>query len=163
MSATCADRCVGHCCRLFYLPYSPDELATRAATARVLAERGQATRIAVDAIQIAGMVREVAAHAPLADAVAVRSGFLHHCQPSVADGKVHWYTCANLREDGNCAIYAQRPRMCSAYPYGEACLYAECGSAAARAGTMGDGLARRDRYARPLDSLETLEAENAWR
>lgn len=45
-----------------------------------------------------------------------------------------WYTCRHLQPNGDCAIYARRPRMCSGFPYGARCLYRECTWDAARAG-----------------------------
>ncbi len=47
-----------------------------------------------------------------------------------ADGlprkKFHFYTCKNLQTDGKCGVYATRPQMCSAFPYGRRCNYARC-------------------------------------
>ena len=36
------------------------------------------------------------------------------------------FTCKNLRSNGDCGDYENRPWMCSAYPYGGACLNPEC-------------------------------------
>ena len=35
------------------------------------------------------------------------------------------YNCKHL-VDGNCAIYEDRPRMCSSYPNGRPCKIADC-------------------------------------
>jgi Fe-S-cluster containining protein len=36
------------------------------------------------------------------------------------------YTCRHLLGNKNCAIYENRPRMCSGYPYGKKCVYPGC-------------------------------------
>ncbi len=41
------------------------------------------------------------------------------------------YSCRHLLGNGDCGIYAQRPNMCSAYPYGHRCHLAGCTSSAA--------------------------------
>lgn len=38
----------------------------------------------------------------------------------------HWYRCKALKDNGDCGIYATRPRMCSEYPYGDRCKYTSC-------------------------------------
>lgn len=40
--------------------------------------------------------------------------------------KQYRYTCKHLTAQGDCAIYNNRPWMCSAYPYGEACTNKDC-------------------------------------
>jgi Fe-S-cluster containining protein len=111
---------------------------------------------------IAGMAIEVAAHEPADPGTTVRSGFLHEFDPARDDGKVHWYTCRNLTADGNCAIYATRPRMCSEYPYGKPCLYADCQCDAARTGAMGCN--RMPLTLGDVDKIERyLDAPQDWR
>jgi len=38
----------------------------------------------------------------------------------------HRYTCKHLAADGNCTNYADRPKMCSDFPYGPRCPYKAC-------------------------------------
>jgi Fe-S-cluster containining protein len=53
----------------------------------------------------------------------LRSDYLAHGMKTGV--LVHHYTCKNF--DGlNCRIYEQRPKMCSGYPYGNACRYSKC-------------------------------------
>lgn len=95
------NRCTGHCCQRFALPYGPGELRRR---------RHQI----VDGDQIASMV--------------VYLGFTKNDPPRI-DGpsgkRHHWYRCRNF-VDGECSIYATRPKMCAEYPYGNRCKYAGC-------------------------------------
>lgn len=47
--------------------------------------------------------------------------FLRH------DHKGYHYTCKHFdKNTGNCRIYKTRPKMCSAYPYGNECKYKGC-------------------------------------
>lgn len=136
-----SDRCTGHCCQRFFLPYSPTELTdiARKVVAREVFTRAWMAALPPldlndrstwetppvpipdelqgpnieDIVQIAGMVE-----------------FL-----GMEDGG-HYYRCTNLREDGNCGVYSQRPRMCRAYPYGKACGFEACTWSAAREGKV---------------------------
>lgn len=97
------DRCTGHCCRRFYLPLKPEELA-RAFEAH---QRGE---VNYDQIElVAPMVVSLEPH---------------------ESGTGHWYTCRHLNVmTGDCTNYENRPRLCSGYPdYGQGggCSYAEC-------------------------------------
>ena len=145
------NRCTGHCCRSFYLPLSPSELAEATrfirecegyelrltqlrgspdldyATTEEQAVLGPDPRWGEDAnghrryeqglLQIADMVEYL--------------GYMPPPYPLV-DGvpdpqkSSHYYRCRNLQPDGNCGIYATRPRMCRDYPYGRRCSYAQC-------------------------------------
>lgn len=147
---------------MFYLPFSPPELATKAQNARWRGQRAEGTLQDVEMVMIAGMVREVAAHAPASDDVTVRSGYLIDFPPAEDDGKVHWYSCINVTPEGNCGIYALRPRMCSEYPYGKPCLFAGCQSGSARTGTMGKRL-RNWPLIDPDKVATFVEEPQAWR
>jgi len=37
-----------------------------------------------------------------------------------------WYTCKNYKKGKGCLIYANRPDMCSRFPYGSTALYKGC-------------------------------------
>lgn len=109
----CEHRCGGHCCKAFYLPFSPDELQRRAAELR-------------DGAIIAGMVEHLGFfdddNRPIDLTVPVpRSGG-------------HFYSCRHLTSTGLCGIYDTRPQMCKGYPYKGACNYRGC-QAACRATT----------------------------
>lgn len=101
------DRCTGHCCRLFTLSFSPDELAAAAA----------APGASEELKKIASMVVYAGKGKPAAFGVRVND--LHD-----VDG--HRYNCRHLQADGNCGDYDNRPAMCSDYPYGRPCGYADC-------------------------------------
>ena len=155
-----ADRCVGHCCKRFPLPFSPDEIQRRALEflrwADTAARLGTARpdRADMDLVQIASMVIPLGSE-PEAD-VARRHGYADGKTSSGVEGRVYFYTCRNLLPNGDCAIYALRPRMCSEYPYGRPCEHRDaCASLAAREGRCGTPMGRW--RATPSEVWERLE------
>lgn len=109
------DRCTGHCCKAFTIPYSPDEL--RQAYVDWL-EQAQDTgrKQPQDIWLIYPMARYL--------------GFMHSPIPSISGAnypEAHFYSCKNFDETtGDCTIYEHRPKMCSEYPYGAGCDYGPC-------------------------------------
>ena len=101
-------RCTGHCCRVFVLPYAPDEIWDKQDTLR-------------DGRIIADMVIYLG-YEPHRD-IFIRHGLTPH--KYYDDDPRHWYTCRHYK-DGDCTIYAQRPTMCRAFPYGKDCEYSDC-------------------------------------
>lgn len=111
------NRCTGHCCHAYTLPYSPEELRENyLAWAEQRPDRnGRAQG------------REIWLIAPMA----IHLGeFDRHpsgeVEPPPGAGTAHYYTCAHLRENGDCGIYEIRPKMCSDYPYGRLCEHSSC-------------------------------------
>lgn len=97
-------RCTGHCCKRFFLPYLPSELEQ-------IAERCD------DGPQIAAMV------IPLGPPTEEDQ------RPGVTSAEAFQsfaYTCRNLLPNGDCAVYADRPKMCRDYPYEGRCVYPGC-------------------------------------
>lgn len=96
------ERCAGHCCRVFSLPYGPGELA-----------------------EVAGKVRD-------GEQIAAMVIYLGHGPASAFPGAPpldpsHFYTCSNHDPvTGDCRAYESRPSMCSDFPYGKPCPYPEC-------------------------------------
>jgi Fe-S-cluster containining protein len=91
-------RCTGHCCRVFSLPNSPKEVASKEFREGV-----------VDGEIISDMVIPLD-YEPLED-----------------DGKPYrwFYTCKHF--DGeNCTNYEGRPMMCRTYPDGGKCVQLGC-------------------------------------
>ena len=135
------DRCTGHCCQRFYLPYSPWELDD---IARKVVARAAFTKAWCETLPALDLDDRSTWETPLVPIPAELTG------PNVEDivqiaGMVefiafedggHWYRCKNLRDDGNCGIYSQRPRMCRDYPYGRACGFVACTWTAARKGAV---------------------------
>jgi Fe-S-cluster containining protein len=103
-------RCTGHCCRCFPLPKTPAELASNYAAflAGEMHENGKP--LIQDIEKIAPMVIPLGSEQVYADG-----------------SKSQYYTCKHLQENGDCANYANRPLMCSEYPYGKPCRYAGAG------------------------------------
>jgi Fe-S-cluster containining protein len=91
-------RCTGHCCRRFPLS------ATLAHVHELAADPGQH-----EARQLVDML------IPLGTA------------PDRAGKDREYFTCRHHDAvTGDCGIYADRPRMCRDYPYGNACEHSEC-------------------------------------
>jgi Fe-S-cluster containining protein len=125
-------RCTGHCCRMFFLPYSPDQL--REEYQRWLRTDG-------DAVIHKGHIGYGQAK-PLLAEIHLIYPMVIHLSESYPDGYAmvnprdvdpeevsagHFYTCKHLdRTTDNCTIYEDRPGMCRDYPYRGSCNYAEC-------------------------------------
>lgn len=122
------DRCTGHCCKSFYLPHSPEELAENYRAWANREEIDRNGRKIIDGIWlIAPMVRHLGLRqAPPASAKPPPAG--HHYEAG------NYYACKHLEKNGDCGIYAMRPRMCRDYPYGKACSFKACTWQAARDG-----------------------------
>ena len=98
MNMAITDRCTGHCCRRFVLPYSYQEMQERKDTI-------------TDGNVIADMIIALEEDPRL-----VRR-----------DGSPGFpFTCKHLQNNGDCAIYQTRPAMCRDYPYGRPCEWDEC-------------------------------------
>jgi Fe-S-cluster containining protein len=128
-------RCAGHCCRVFSLPYGPEEMKTRAPGF-------------VDGEQIAAMVKHLghglAASFP---------GAPPHTVPA------HYYTCTNHDpETGDCRAYETRPGMCSDFPYGKPCPYPDCAVPRYTVHVPLDALTRRAKKYLVVESDEAKEA-----
>ena len=116
------DRCTGHCCEGFFLPFSPANLAAafyRWAHSTAAVKVAPDGPIYDDIWLIAPMVRLVRFGTP---PLRMKPGH---------DGKgstqAHYYRCVHHnRKTGNCEIYAMRPRMCREYPYGRECGFVGC-------------------------------------
>lgn len=96
------DRCSGHCCERFWLPYDYQTFKEKAETIQ-------------DGVQIADML------IPLDD-----QSHPSECVDRADLETGAYYRCRHLTENGDCGIYETRPRMCSGYPYARLCLYRDC-------------------------------------
>lgn len=122
-----ADRCTGHCCRLFYQARSPIEWKHKRRYAQSVLDRyaGDPTyeykdhwREEIYTADMLIFVREQT------HGQSLRGRWQHPRKGS----RWYYYTCRHF--DGqNCTQYASRPRMCSEYPHygeGHACRYPQC-------------------------------------
>lgn len=111
-----SDRCRGHCCRHFTLPFSPEELQENYRAWRNGEEKDANGRESMsDIFLIAPMVRHL--------------GLRTRNPLAILDQEHeprHYYSCKHLEPNGDCGIYAARPQMCREYPYGKACSYKGC-------------------------------------
>lgn len=96
-----SSRCTGHCCQAFTLSESYDYLKAHA---------GNVT----DGIQIATMV------IPLGKWSYNPITFREYNEP------LELFTCKNLVNHRDCAIYEDRPAMCRTYPDSGTCEYPCC-------------------------------------
>lgn len=141
------DRCTGHCCEHFSLPWDYKELKRRA---KSMPDDKQLNQVAEMVIPL---------------------GFIENPDQILhPDHKHHAYTCKNYdKEVRSCTAYETRPKMCSDYPYGNSCNYKTCTWDAGQAGTypqheyaakMLDACDTRDlRYPIFLKQLDKLEAK----
>lgn len=129
------NRCTGHCCRRFYLPFSPTELQRAAEYTKTYYDENGVDgkkhkegweagwfddtgkvqrRFFIDVEQIADMA--IFIEKTTLDANLEK----HHIEG-------HWYTCKNFdTETSNCKIYETRPDMCRMYPSSGVCDYKAC-------------------------------------
>lgn len=120
-----SDRCSGLCCRHFYLPYSPDELAHLADEQRWRDEYQEAHPGADLPPELQGTIyTEIRLIADLAvylgDEAPPNNRF---SGGRVASGGI--YTCKYLQPSGDCGIYERRPAMCRDYPYSKTCEWGD--------------------------------------
>jgi Fe-S-cluster containining protein len=95
------ERCTGHCCKAFTLSGSYDELKARLC-------------IIEDGMKIATMV------IPLGEFLFNPETFEKY------ELATPLFTCKHLKQNGDCGIYLERPRMCSDYPYKGNCKALSC-------------------------------------
>jgi Fe-S-cluster containining protein len=101
------DRCTGHCCRAFTLPWTLEEMkiAYKRDLAHMMKARaGGATFPTPDTVKVY----------PLLIPLAKERGN-HPLGPARQSGTRYYYTCKFFK-DGNCTNYEHRPKMCSSYP-----------------------------------------------
>lgn len=118
---TTEPRCTGHCCRVFCMPFSPEELAE--------AYQAWLNKDYVDGKDKLGHqpVGEIHLIAPMVRYICQRKAGEKSLMAEVElDKDTHFYTCAHLESNGDCGIYSIRPRMCVDYPYGERCGVPGC-------------------------------------
>ena len=113
------NRCTGHCCENFTLPYTPMELKHRAKRLKVGDKYFHE-----DHTQVAEMVIFLGTYASGTD----RRGRKKIKGTKLYYGKsIHHYTCKHYnRETRNCMNYENRPAMCRNYPDGHKCNYRGC-------------------------------------
>ncbi len=156
------DRCTGHCCRAFHLPFGPDELRAKGEASRRLrladieeqvdhfvrlpdcSETREEVHRRLSAIRKISDVEFMADNAVyLGQGTAARRPMrIERPEFALQVAESHYYTCKLFdAEAGNCTAYDTRPKVCSGYPYGRPCLYTECTCDEARSGKMGKGWA----------------------
>lgn len=115
-----SQRCTGHCCKRFALPYSPTELerayaAWHASKPCFLSDDGKDRQIPQDIHLVYPMV------IPLG---------MHRRSPATGEylgEAIHHYSCKHYdHTKQECTIYEQRPRVCRTYPDGNNCRYKHC-------------------------------------
>jgi Fe-S-cluster containining protein len=109
-------RCTGHCCEIFYLPFTPKQLK---AVRKLKKKKGMNISIkgnkAINSRSGVMDIRQVAEMAiPISPS---KEKITEHIGEKYAYGK--YYTCKNFdKETKNCKIYDLRPKMCRDFPYG---------------------------------------------
>jgi len=117
------DRCRGDCCRCFYIQFTPEQLKEEYAKW----EAGEHTYRDIEIIAPMLIYRGEFNEAQLVEYCRSR-GITpppsHHGLAS--DVRGYYYTCRHHQENGDCAIYEERPDMCRGYPYRKRCEYPGC-------------------------------------
>lgn len=131
------DRCTGDCCRHFFLPFQPEEMAKKAAEVRLRrewkAKNPEAKYQDVPAQLRGSNVIDIEKIAAMAIYLGQTSHLGHPCPPE----RGAFYRCDHLRANGDCGSYSTRPSMCRSYPYGRPCVFPGCEHDGARAGEVG--------------------------
>lgn len=111
-------RCTGHCCELFYLPFTPKQikqvrkLKEKKERGHITFKKGKAVNANDGGLyeikEIAEMVIPISPSKEKVTATILNQGGYH---------KDHYYTCKNFdKETRNCKIYSSRPHMCRNHP-----------------------------------------------
>lgn len=122
------DRCTGHCCEMFSLPLSPDELwgsyhQWKSGGVSLAKNDHSVARLFTDIHIIAPMV----VYLGYSDKGAPRVNPSDEELQGKPKQKYHWYRCKHLdSKTRDCTIYEFRPAMCRNYPYASLCQYAQC-------------------------------------
>jgi len=143
------DRCTGHCCKNFFLPFEPGRLYVEAANHKRWKAWLTEHRANIDMNDRSTWTPQLDGTTPPANArashyeeieqiadLAIYVGYLHPVTGEEAGEGRGWYSCRHLQSNGDCGIYDSRPRMCRDYPYGQACKDVACTHDAAREGRL---------------------------
>jgi len=113
-------RCSGHCCRSFYLRFSPEQLKAWADGSQPHTYKPEEIKKVADMVIHLGPADDPNTNRP------VLADRLGNVIPNQADGG-HYYTCKHHNTaTGNCDNYENRPDMCRDYPYQDRCRYKAC-------------------------------------
>lgn len=125
------DRCTGHCCQMFTIPYSPEKMWASyhrwmKSGEHVSMNDGDTTPVAQDIFLIAPMLRYEGFHTKQTIPVVNPSDGTLMGDEDIPGG-AHYYSCKHFDTKANlCTIYEHRPAMCRDYPNGKPCNYKHC-------------------------------------
>lgn len=141
------NRCSGHCCRRFHLPFSMAELKAERDSAMCwlfgapMNQRGIYNPIEI--IRVAAMVIPLNSDGP----------------PGAIPLEGWRYTCKHHNtETGDCMNYENRPKLCSEYPYGQQCTFEGCTWEEARNPPVPVSRLKLHNVKRLADAVESLAA-----
>lgn len=124
------DRCTGHCCREFWLGFSPEELM---GAYHRWQQGGRGERATMSGTSQERELAEIHLIAPMVIHLGYTDQDPRRVNPTDADLKGekikgHRYRCKHWdSKTGDCTIYDIRPVMCRDYPgRGKGCNYAAC-------------------------------------
>lgn len=117
-------KCSGHCCKVFYLPYSFDEMNHF----KRLSSLGKTKEEKVkDLFKIANLIIPVRAESCKTYAIENSLIYSSSRKSSHMYNVMYYYTCKNYDAiKHKCLDYENRPSMCSKYPYMRQCYYRDC-------------------------------------
>ena len=122
-----AGRCTGHCCEIFSLPFSPDELRT--AYYRWQSNAGNNAPVLMGGSETTQTIyNQIYLIAPMAKYLGFKlTPFKRVNKPDGRPQAGHYYTCKHFdKKERKCTIYEMRPQMCREYPYERTCNYEKC-------------------------------------
>lgn len=108
------NECKGHCCRIFFLPFTPEELV-------------EADVFDGDTIRAMTIYRGRFSPEQYREYCRRRGLSTDEGAFRKKEGELgNYYTCRHLNELGRCDIYERRPKMCAEFPYNHACQFNGC-------------------------------------
>lgn len=125
-------RCNGHCCEIFFLPFTPKQLGS---VRKLKKKKGMNISIKGNkAINSRSGFQDIQIVAEMVISISPSREKLESHIGESAGKNGNWYTCRNFdKETRNCKIYDSRPRMCRDFPYGilaendkTKCYYKSC-------------------------------------
>jgi hypothetical protein len=163
-----ADRCSGHCCKAFFLPYSYTEMRRRwIARLKGDLERARSARLKQDPWGVSDTWLDDAGKTQYGTCTDDRVVFpmllplgkllspIRSTRPldEFNNKPGNYYSCRYLKPNGDCGAYGteKRPNLCGSYPDGGKCHYEDCTWSAGRAATYPGGVNDPDRPVLKVD------------
>lgn len=136
------DRCTGHCCQNFYLPFSPEDIDRAYRRWSTQGQTGATHHVTMNGVEYGPIYVDIHLIAPMVVHLGKRAATMKKVNPTDEGllGKPelegHFYRCKHFDAvEKVCTIYELRPQMCRDYPGrdGATCNFGGCTWKARRA------------------------------